>query len=244
MTAMDIAGLVPVIAATWPSASTRQAGPFTIPEGAGGGQRVSAARLTDPAETDAGEAEIDAALSALAALGQPPLFMVLDHQAGLDARLQARGLGLRDETLALVAPVDRVAAAPPPVTCFATWPPLAIQDEIWAAGGIGPARRAVMDRTAPPRMSFFGRVDDRPAGSAFTAIHDGVAMLHALEILPEHRRKGLGVTMMRAAADWARGAGAHSFGVLVTRANAPARGLYASMGFEAVGQYHYRAPTA
>ncbi|NKX45181.1 GNAT family N-acetyltransferase [Roseicyclus persicicus] len=240
---MTLADLAPVIAATWPPASTRAAGAFTVAEGAGGGQRVSAARLADPAATDASEADIDAALAALADLGQPPLFMVLDHQAPLDARLAGRGLTLRDETQAMVMPAADLAAPPPPVTCFSTWPPLAIQAEIWAAGGIGPGRLAVMDRAKGPKMSFFGRTDDKPAGTAFAAIHDGVAMLHALEVLPAHRRKGLAATMMRAAADWARGAGAGTVAVLVTSGNRPARGLYASLGFRSVGQYHYRSQT-
>ena len=239
-----IAGLMPVIAATWPAAETRQVGPFTVQAGAGGGQRVSAARLTDATATDADETEIDAAISALAGFGQPPLFQVLGHQGALDARLAARGLTLRDTTLAMTVPCADLAAAPPPVTCFATWPPLAIQAEVWAAGGIGPARLAVMDRVAGPRMSFFGRVSDKPAGTAFAAIHERVAMLHALEILPAHRRKGLGAVMMRAAADWARTEGAQTFAILVTGENRPALGLYASLGFQAVGQYHYRSQTA
>ena len=238
---VTIADLVPVIAATWPAVRAHQVGPFAVQAGAGGGQRVSAARLADPAMTDATEAEIDAAIAALADFGQPPLFQLLDHQGALDARLAARGLILRDTTLAMVMPCADLAAPPPPVTCFPTWPPLAIQTEIWAAGGIGPARLAVMDRVTGPRMSFFGRANDRPAGTAFVALHDGIAMLHALEIAPAHRRKGLAATMMRAAADWALAQGAATMAVLVTGENQPARGLYASLGFEAVGQYHYRS---
>jgi GNAT superfamily N-acetyltransferase len=118
---------------------------------------------------------------------------------------------------------------------------LAIQCEIWATGGIGPARLAVMDRAALPKTSFLGRTQDRPAGTAFAAIHDGIAMLHALEITPARRRRGLGATMMRAAAHWALEQGAADFSLLVTRENKSALGLYASLGFSPVGQYHYRA---
>jgi GNAT superfamily N-acetyltransferase len=241
---MRIDDLVPVIVATWPANAAQAVGPFTVPHGAGGGQRVSAARLTDTSATDTTEDAIDSAIAAMADLGQPPLFMVLDHQTGLDARLAARSFACRDTTHAMTIPCADLAAPPPPVTCFATWPPLAIQDEIWAVGGIGPARLAIMARVEGPKMSFFGRVSDKPAGTAFAAIHDGVAMLHALEILDEHRRKGLGLTMMRAAADWARSAGAQTFAVLVTGENQPARGLYASLGFQAVGRYHYRSLSA
>jgi GNAT superfamily N-acetyltransferase len=240
---MRIADLAPVIAATWPPAATVMAGPFCVPDGAGGGQRVSAARLSDPAAGDATEAQIDAARGALADLGQAPLFMVLDHQSALDARLAARGWRRRDATLALVADAAALAAPPPPVTCFAPWPPLAIQAEIWAAGGIGDARRAVMDRAAPPKTTLFGRIADRPAGTAFAAIHGDTAMIHALEVLPRFRRKGLAAIMVRTAADWAAAQGAARIATLVTAGNGAARGLYASLGFDAVGQYHYRTPS-
>ncbi|WP_439136544.1 GNAT family N-acetyltransferase [Roseicyclus sp.] len=240
---MRLCDLMPVIAATWPTAELHQQGPFIVPDGAGGGQRVSAARLCDPLAEDATEAEIDTAIGGLAALGQPPLFMLLDHQGALDARLAARGFNRRDETCAMTVPTADIAAPPPPITCFPIWPPLAIQSEIWATGGIGPARLAVMDRAPLPKASFLGRTQDRPAGTAFVAIHDRIAMLHALEILPVHRRRGLGATMMRAAANWALDQGAGHFSLLVTVENKPALGLYASLGFLPVGQYHYRAKT-
>jgi len=237
---MRLVDLAPVIAATWPAKALHPAGAFTLPEGAGGGQRVSAARLSDPGAADAAEADIDRATAGLAELGQAPVFMVLDHQTGLEARLNARGFAPKDATLALSIPTAQLAAPPPPVSCFSIWPPLAIQTEIWAKGGIGAARLAVMDRVTGPKVSLLGRTQDRPAGAAFVAIHDGIAMLHALDILADRRRKGLGVVMMRAAADWALAQGADQFCVLVTSENQPALGLYASLGFNAVGQYHYR----
>lgn len=241
---MRLIDLMPVIAATWPAAATHAIGPFAVPQGAGGGQRVSAARLADPTATDASEAEIDAAIAALAEMGQPPLFMLLEHQRALDARLGARGFAQRDATLALSIACAHIASAPPPVTCFAIWPPLAIQTEIWAAGGIGADRLAVMDRAEGPKTSLLGRTQDRPAGTAFVSMHQGTAMLHALEILPAFRRRGLGLVMMRTAAHWAMGEGAQDLSLLVTRENQPAQALYASLGFTPVGQYHYRFQTA
>ena len=112
--------------------------------------------------------------------------------------------------------------------------------DIWAAGGIGPARVAVMERAAGPKTGILGRISDSPAGAAFCAIHDGIAMVHALEILPANRRKGLGVWMMRQAAFWAKANGADWMSVLCTKANDAANGLYASLGMQLVGQYHYR----
>lgn len=235
--------LFPVIAATWPPARSRVLGPFLVPDPDRGGNRVSAARLADATATCATEDEIDTAARAMRAQGRAPLFQVLDHQGDLSRALDARGYGARDETDLLVIETAALAAPPPPVTAFDIWPPLAIQTEIWEAAGIDAARRAVMDRASGPRTAIFGRIADKPAGTAFVAIHAGIAMLHALEVAPAGRRKGLAAHMMRAAADWARARDAPWFSVLVTRRNEGAQRLYASLGMKAVGTYVYREKT-
>ena len=71
-------------------------------------------------------------------------------------------------------------------------------------------------------------------------VTDGIAMGHALEIATAHRGKGLGKWMMRCASFWAAENGADYMTALCTDANAAANGLYASLGMQAVGQYHYR----
>jgi GNAT superfamily N-acetyltransferase len=128
----------------------------------------------------------------------------------------------------------------PRVTTFAMWEPLAIIRETWAAGGIGPARQAVMERVAGPKTAILGRHNDKPAGAGFCAIHDGTAMVHALEVPPHQRRNGMGAWMMRQAAFWAAEQGATEITVLCTKRNEAANGLYASLGMALVGQYHYR----
>lgn len=231
-----------VIAGTWPAASLHQAGRFVVPCGKGGGNRVSAARLADPEDTghNLTGAELAVMEGRQAELKQPPVVMVFDHQSELGAGLQDAGYTMRDATCALGMPCSELAAPPPPVTCFAIWPPLAIQEDIWAAGGVSSSRLAVMARAEGPKTSLFGRVGDRPAGTAFVAIHSGIAVVHALEIAASARRKGLAQLMMRAAADWGQRAGADTLLVLVTRENLPAQRLYTSLQLRPVGQYHYR----
>lgn len=238
----DRARLIDAITATWPPAAVTQSGPFAIGHGEGGGNRVSAARLIDAASDGAhvSKADIAAAAETQREIGQPAIFMVFEWQTGLDRALAQDGYTTRDATDLLLATSAELAEPPPPVTCFDVWPPLAAQDEIWAAAGIGPARLAIMDRAAGPKTAIFGRTKDRPAGTGFVALHGDVAMLHALEVLPAARRNGLGRIMVRAAADWARHAGARDFTVLVTQANAAAQALYASLGLTRVSQYHYR----
>jgi GNAT superfamily N-acetyltransferase len=223
--------------ATWPPLRSRAAGPWTIREGAGGGKRVSAATADgDWSETDILEAE-----QAMHSLGQTPLFMVRAGEGRLDAALARRGYGALDPTEFHAAPVSRLAPGAASMTGFAHWPPLAIVSEIWTEAGIGAARQAVMERVAVPHAALLGRSADRPAGVAFVAVHGATAMLHALEVRPAQRRQGTARNLVGWAAVWAAQQGAIRLCLAVTVANAPARALYASLGMDVVGQYHYRS---
>jgi len=222
--------------ATWPAAARHRVGPWQVRQGAGGGKRVSCVT----AETAWVPADVALAEEACAQLAQPPLFLVHPDDGPLDAMLAARGYRLVDpvrvyaiDTATLAWPVARLTAS-------ALWPPLAIMADIWASGGVGPARMAVMDRVRGERTAILGRCRDRAAGCAFVAIDGDAAMLHALYIQPLARRQGTAVNMMRAAANWSQDHGAERLFLAVTAANAPACTLYASLGMQIVGQYHYR----
>lgn len=226
------------IDATWPAHALHEAGPWLLREGKGGGKRVSAAtaRHDDWQTTDLAQAE-----AVHAALGQTPLFQLRPGEDRLDAALEERGYRVVDPVTLYDAPVARIATEPPPpVTCFAHWPPLAVQTEIWAGAGIGPGRIAVMERVSTRKCSILARLQDRVAGTAFVALAGKTAMLHALEVAPERRRQGCAVHIMRAAAFWAQDVGAERLSLVVTQANGPANGLYASLGMQVVGHYHYR----
>jgi GNAT superfamily N-acetyltransferase len=227
------------VAATWPAASLRQAGPFLIREGRRGGSRVSAATALDLVSGS----DVPVAEAAMRDLGQVPLFMVRDGEETLDAILARRGYVVKDPVIAFAAPVDLVAtAATRQFRTFEVWPPLAVQTEIWAEGHIGPERLAIMHRVAGPKTSVLARIDDSPAGTGFVACDGPLAMLHALEVRPVHRRRGLGAALVRASAIWAGRNGASHLSLMVTRANSAAIALYASLGMVAAAKYHYRIP--
>ncbi|MGR3622306.1 GNAT family N-acetyltransferase [Pseudophaeobacter sp.] len=226
-----------VVEATWPSAAKRSLGPVTLREGQDGGSRVSAASVDGVAS----DSEISAAQEAMRAMGQDSLFMIRDGQEDLDSQLAALGYEIKDPVNLWTCPTATLMDVEiPRVTTFALWSPLEIQREIWISGGIGAGRQAVMERVSDPKAALLGRYDDKPAGAGFVAVHDGIAMVHALEILPHQRRKGMGVWMMRQAAFWAAENGAREMAVLCTKRNTGANGLYASLGMQQSGQYHYR----
>ncbi|GHF61243.1 N-acetyltransferase [Seohaeicola zhoushanensis] len=223
--------------ATWPAASYRQLGPVTLREGQGGGSRVSAATV----EGAFTEADLAAAETAMREMGQRPIFQLRPGQDTLDTALAARGYAVLDPVNLYTCPIEQLTDIPlPRMTVLEIWEPLALMLEIWEAAGIGPARIAVMMRASGPKTGLLGRHKDKPAGCAYVAIHDGIAMLHALEVLPTQRRSGMGKWFMRAAGLWAQKHGAHTMALMCTKANQAANGLYSSLNMQVVGDYHYR----
>lgn len=222
--------------ATWPEARRWAVGPFTLRDGQGGGQRVSAATVTG----DFDAADVTAAEDAMRAAGQKPLFQVRSDTPALAPVLEARGYAAKDATLVYVLPIARLTDTPiPRVTAFTLWEPLAIMKEIWATDGIGAARLDVMAR-AKTKTSILARWNEKPAGAAFVGVHENIAMVHGLVVLPHQRRQGVAEWMMRRAAFWGQGQGATHIAVLCVAANTGANALYRALGFEQVGGYHYR----
>jgi GNAT superfamily N-acetyltransferase len=223
--------LAEVMEATWPPAKAWREGPFTLRDGAGGGKRVSAVSC----DGDCTETELDRIVAQGAGL-----MLIRASDTALDAMLEARGWRIVDPVVAYAAPVANLTTDLPPLAAFAHWPPLEITRTIWAEGGIGPERVEVMARVKGPHTAIMARHDDRPAGAAFVALHGPEAMVHALEVRESQRRKGVGETLLRAAANWAAGMGASRLSLVVTERNAAARALYARLQMQGVGQYHYR----
>ncbi len=226
-----------VVDGTWPAARFETLGPFRLREGQGGGSRVSAASRIGEVTA----ADIAAAEAAMLDMGQKRIFCLRPGDEDLDAQLANRGYQAFDPVNIYTCSVEHLTDIPiPRVTVFSLWEPLAIMREIWAQGGIGPERLAVMHRAKGPKTGLLMRHRDKPGGTGFVAIHDGIAMVHALEILPHQQRQGLGQWAMRAAAFWALDNGAHTLSVICTKANEGANGLYNSLGMEIAGEYHYR----
>ncbi|MGG7645326.1 GNAT family N-acetyltransferase [Rhodovulum sp. YNF3179] len=237
MSTPDHARLFAALDATWPAAEFRRLGPWTLRRGDGGGKRVSAATAEGAVTGD----DIDRAESAMRDMGQAPLFMIRRGDTALDGLLAERGYAVVDPVHVFLAPVATVAAAAPdPMACFTVETPLAIMRDMWAAGGIGPERLAVMARAQGPRTCLFARTHDRPAGVGFVAIHEDIAMLHALEVPEAFRRRGAARNILGRAAQWAQDHDAAWFSAVTTGENLPAQRLFSGLGLRSVDNYHYR----
>lgn len=175
------------------------------------------------------------------ALGQPRLFVVRDGDGALDVLLAAQGYRVIDPTVIRACAIESLTAHKAPrLAAFTLWEPLQIMRDIWAEGGIGPARLAVMQRVDGPKTALLGRSDDSPSGAGFVAVHGAIAMVHALEVRPNSRRQGAARNMMLVAAHWAAGQGARQMALAVTAANEGANALYTSLGMPICAKYHYR----
>lgn len=226
--------------ASWPAAEYSESGAFRVGRGMGGGKRVASARAV---ASDWRSADIDRAIAVHLGWDQPAIFRVLDGEEKLASALQSRGFHGHTRTRMMMASVSALTdLAVPPVTSFAVWPPLAIQQELWSEQGIGRERQAVMARVRLPKAALLGRIDDRAAAVGFIAAAGDIAVLHALEVLPAMRRKGLAGWMMREAAFWAEANGAKSILLAVTAENKPAVALYQKLGFSEVSAYRYFQP--
>lgn len=235
--------------ATWPPVRAWRQGAFLLREGQGGGSRVSAATLEEAEPEGLSEGSPDGledgledglarAEAAMRGLGQAALFQLRPGQEAFDALLGARGYAVKDPVVFYAMPCAPMAA--PACEVYELWPPIAALREVWAEGGIDPARLAVMARAPGAKVALMGRAGDMPASAAFVAAHGPGAMLHALDVLPPARRRGLGRLMMLQASDWAARQGCAWLGLAVTEANAQANALYRGLGMQAISRYHYR----
>ncbi len=232
----SITQLYEVCDQTWPAAMSWQEGPWTLRDGQGGGKRVSAATANGPIRKE----DIAQAEAAMRGIRQNLLFMIREGEETLDKLLEEQGYAIVDPVILYALPIEQLTDIPiPRVTAFDVWEPLAIMREIWAEGGIGSERLAVMAR-AKVKTGIFSRWNEKPGGAAFAAVHDGICMVHAVEVRPYQRRMGVAQWMMRRAAFWGQAQGAHHIAVLCVEHNKAANTLYRALGFTPVGRYHYR----
>ena len=236
MTIPTVHRLYEAITTTWPARRTRQEAGWEIRDGAGGGKRVSAVTL---AQKDL--ADIDWIEATLTAQGQEHLFMIRDGDEILDEALAARGYEIIDPVTLYLCETAYLRPAPlPRAQSYCIWEPLHIMSEIWAAGGIHAPRIALMHRVQTPKTALLARIGDTPAGVGFLALDGEIAMLHAVEVLPSFRRRGVAKKLMAQAAKWADDHGARYMALMTTRDNKAANRLYSSLGMRPVGHYHYR----
>ncbi len=234
MTPPTQAELFEAIDATWAPFAFHLHNGWLIREGMGGGQRVSAATLL--ADTD--NPDIASAADKMHALGQKSLFMLRNSDGALDADLSELAYKTVDPVAILITPTANLLNMPPRQThaVNTTEAPGAKAKAIWKSGGIDQPRLNVMERVKGAK-TYLSAGD---MGVAFAACYKGIAMVHAVEVSKNHRRKGIANALMYQAAIWAKNEGCAWVAVLTVRANTPACALYNRLGMKEAAAYHYR----
>jgi N-acetylglutamate synthase len=169
--------------------------------------------------------------------------------ADLDRRLEHRGYRSEGRSLVLVG--DARAIAPPhcPEITIALdeRPTPAWLDACWPAAQYAAersAREQIVGRLCLPRAFGLARLDTAVGGAALAVADRGWVGLTAVHTLPEQRRRGVAQSLVRALAGWAIAQGIERLYLQVEHDNAPARKLYAGLGFTEAYRYHYRRVAA
>ena len=176
---------------------------------------------------------------------QPTIFRLPSLiEPAIDARLAA--LGYRSEGLSLVlcGDIGDLSARRDPAVSL-----LARPGSEWLKAMAGLQGRTVTEADLYRRIvesvavpaAFAALVDDGGlAALGYAAHHDGLICYQSLATDPARRRRGYARRIIASLAGWAADRGATGACLEVEAGNAPARALYAALGFEELYRYHYR----
>jgi N-acetylglutamate synthase len=235
--AADILALESVAARGWPAPDTARLGQWLLRSGGGWTSRANSALLLgDPGMP------VESALAAVRAWyaerGRPAILAVpLPAQAPADKVAARLGWRTAVETNVLTRLLTGVPPGDPEVALSPTLTPE------WEAGyrakTVPPVGRAIL--SAPPVVAFA----TLRAGGAVVAIGRGVVTdtwlgVAAVEVSPEHRRRGLAVRIMAALTVWGADHGATRCYLQVESGNVAANALYARLGFSRHHTYRNR----
>ena len=91
----------------------------------------------------------------------------------------------------------------------------------------------------PAVTLYVGRIDGEPVGVSMMFLSSGVAGLYQVEVLPEHRRRGIGTALTLASMEDARQQG---YRIAVLQASAMGEPVYRKIGFKSYFRYNYCHP--
>jgi ribosomal protein S18 acetylase RimI-like enzyme len=227
----------------WPAPRTLLVGGWVVRIGGGYTKRANSASALSPRGPFA--PVLEAAERLYAAHGQEPIFRITPlAPAYADRELAAEGYRVHDPVRVLARPIgppERSAAGALRIDRAPT--------EAWLAGSAAangvpwPLREAhdELHRLITPPAAFATLTVDGPAAGFGVAVLDrDIVGLFGLVVRPEFRGRGLGAALTQGLASWGAANGATSAYLQVMEANAPARELYAKLGFSEAYRYHYR----
>lgn len=106
--------------------------------------------------------------------------------------------------------------------------------------GAEPAARALLTRHDHAMFATVTGSDGEPVAIGRGAVDDDWLAVGAVEVAPDHRRRGLARAVVNALEDWAAGEGATRAHLEVSEDNPAALALYDSLGYRTHHRYRYR----
>lgn len=191
----------------------------------------------------------EAAAALYARHGLPAVFRISPlAPADADQELADAGYQHFDPSLVLHRPLALgTVGKPDGSTLISTTPTHAWLEGFATANSVPTHHRALhnsmLDHIAyPAAFALQHDAKGQPVGFGLAVLERGAVGLYDLAVAPEHRGSGRGRALVQALLHWGAEAGATSAYLQVRAQNAPAIGLYASMGFKTAYGYHYRVP--
>ncbi len=231
----------------WPALQTMVQDGWLLRFADGYTKRANSVNAWMPGETPIAKLIADAE-AAYAARGQRAIFRLTPlAPAALDEELETRGYAKLDETLVQCADLPTETARDPDIEIVHAPSPA------WLAGytacsGLRATDTQTLERMlrSVPAPAAFAvlRVDGAALAFGYAACERGHIGLFDIVTHRDSRRRGFGRRVVMRLMGWGRQIGAGQAYLQVVAANAPARRLYAALGFRTVYGYHYRMARA
>lgn len=249
--AVGIAELAAVSARSWPGTETAALGGWTLRAASGFTRRANSLLPAGPAGLPLDEL-LEQAVGWYRDRGQTAYVQVTTDvdgaDDGLDTELAARGWTAEASALIQTAPLAPLVDAAPTAEVLLSREPGAgwlSRYHRAADPGADPAAAAAALAVLRGGPSVWFATVPGPDGEPPAAIGRGVVdgrwvCFSAVEVAPEHRRRGLATAVMAALARAASDEGADLAHLQVETDNEAALALYDGLGFSTHHRYHYR----
>lgn len=228
---------------TWPAAITEQRHGWYYLAASGVTGRVNAVWPIDWSGAD-----VDAAITDVegwyAAHNLPPRFKLTDNAcapADLTTHLARRGYEPVNPTLIMTSSLTSEPGYYEGVTLSPTLPPpfdQALRDSTSNADDLE-ERRSIARRLPQPAAFAVRERGNRAVAVGASAVADRLAGVFLMRTIPEARRQGHALHILRALMQWARENGATTAFLQVDADNAPAIALYEREGFTTLSTYRF-----
>lgn len=228
---------------TWPAAVTEERNGWFYLAAGGVTGRVNAVWPLDWSGGDVGAA-IEDVERWYGARKLPPRFKLTDDAYAppdLPEHLAARGYEPVMPTLIMTRSLAAAAGAYDGVDIAPSIPPLfdqALRESTTDPDDLE-ERRSIARRVPSPAAFAVREIDGRPAAVGASAIAGKLAGVFLMRTVPEERRRGHALHVLRALLYWAASNGAETAFLQVDAGNAPAITLYKREGFSALSTYRF-----